>query len=61
MRSPGATAASHMFFGNALKASFWEEMFATHPPLKERIRRIRGLKSQSSAMLFPTGSYLEFY
>ncbi|MDF5717951.1 MAG: M48 family metallopeptidase [Rhizonema sp. NSF051] len=44
LNSSGAEAASHMFFGNALQLSFWEGMFATHPPLTERIRSIRGLK-----------------
>lgn len=33
--SPNAAEASHMFFGQALSS-----VFATHPPLKERIRRI---------------------
>ncbi|MCC5656573.1 M48 family metallopeptidase [Nostoc sp. XA010] len=41
--APGAEAASHMFFGNALNASFWENMFSSHPPLAERIRRVGGL------------------
>ncbi|MBH8560936.1 M48 family metallopeptidase [Nostoc sp. CENA67] len=45
--SPGAEAASHMFFSNALNPSFWEEMLATHPPLTERIRRIGGLKARN--------------
>ncbi|MCF8068140.1 MAG: M48 family metallopeptidase [Desulfobacterales bacterium] len=35
VRSPHAKEASHMFFGNAL-----DSIFATHPPLDERIRRI---------------------
>ena len=41
--SPGAEAASHMFFGNALNPSFGENMFSTHPALAERIRRVGGL------------------
>jgi len=34
-----AAEASHMFFGNALTGSFFN-LFATHPPLDERIRAI---------------------
>lgn len=37
--SPNAPEASHMFFGQAL-ASGLQGLFATHPPLKERIGRI---------------------
>ena len=36
---PGAEEVSHMYFGNALKPSFFNG-FATHPPLEKRIRRI---------------------
>jgi Zn-dependent protease with chaperone function len=39
MESEHASEASHMFFGNALKSSFFNG-FATHPPLAERIRAI---------------------
>ncbi|MBD2206135.1 M48 family metallopeptidase [Calothrix sp. FACHB-1219] len=49
--APGAEAASHMFFGNALKLEFWEDMFATHPPLTERIRRIGSLNPQDLAKM----------
>jgi Zn-dependent protease with chaperone function len=34
-----AAEASHMFFGNAISGSFFN-LFATHPPLEERIRAI---------------------
>jgi len=34
-----ASAASHMFFGNALSEA-WFGLMATHPPLAERIKRI---------------------
>ncbi|MDP6506380.1 MAG: M48 family metalloprotease, partial [Planctomycetota bacterium] len=37
--SPAAEEASHMFFGDALKAQ-WMDGLATHPPLPERIKRI---------------------
>jgi len=39
MMSEHAAAASHMFFSSALSSSFFN-MFATHPPLEERIRAI---------------------
>lgn len=37
--SPNAEQASHFFFANGLTSSFLS-LFATHPPLDERIRRI---------------------
>ncbi|MBD2437555.1 M48 family metallopeptidase [Nostoc sp. FACHB-110] len=49
--APRAEAASHMFFGNALNPSFWDEMLATHPPLAERIRRVRGVKVRNSGSM----------
>lgn len=39
LQTPRASEASHMFFGNALGASF-SGLFATHPPIEERIRAI---------------------
>ncbi|MEM6752791.1 MAG: M48 family metallopeptidase [Cyanobacteria bacterium P01_C01_bin.38] len=42
--TPKAEAASHMFFGNAVKIHFWEDKFATHPPLAVRIRRVGGVR-----------------
>ncbi|MGE4158196.1 MAG: M48 family metallopeptidase [Planctomycetota bacterium] len=38
VRHPNAEEAAHMFFGQALGS-----LFATHPPLAERIRRIQGV------------------
>jgi len=38
--NPHAPEASHMFFADALAASRLTSVFATHPPLQERIRRI---------------------
>lgn len=35
------TATSHLFFANPLKKSFMSKMFSTHPPLDERIARLR--------------------
>jgi Zn-dependent protease with chaperone function len=39
LRHPRAQEASHMFFGNGLAES-WFNLFATHPPIKERIAQI---------------------
>ena len=39
MESEHAAEASHMFFGNPMKSSLFN-VFATHPPLEERIRAI---------------------
>lgn len=39
IQSPNAPEVSHMFFGKAI-SSFLGGMFATHPPLPERISRI---------------------
>ena len=39
IESPRAEEASHMFFGNGIGDS-WMTLFATHPPIEERIREI---------------------
>ncbi len=49
IRTPRAEEASHLFFGEAIPLAFMQEWFATHPPLKERIRRISGAKVVSVA------------
>ena len=38
IRAPGAQLVSHMFFASSGNA--WQRLFATHPPLEERIRRL---------------------
>ncbi|KAM3113304.1 M48 family metallopeptidase [Phormidesmis sp. 146-33] len=45
VKSPYADEASHMFFGNALKLSWFDDLWATHPPLLHRIRRLGGLQN----------------
>jgi heat shock protein HtpX len=35
------SSTAHMFFANPLKAGFFAKMFSTHPPLDERIARIK--------------------
>lgn len=41
MRQQSATTA-HLFFNNPLKPSFLNNLFSTHPPLEERVARLRG-------------------
>jgi heat shock protein HtpX len=35
------TASAHLFFNNPLTPSFFSKMFSTHPPLEDRIARLR--------------------
>jgi len=39
LESPRAEEASHLFFGNGVGDS-WMTLFATHPPIEERIEQI---------------------
>lgn len=41
VKAPAASQASHMFFGECLKPSFLSGIFATHPPLEQRIERLQ--------------------
>lgn len=52
VKNPNADEMSHLFFGEAI--SRWSGLFATHPPLKERIKRI----DPSWAGIFPTEAEL---
>lgn len=36
-------ATAHLFIVNPLTGSSWVNLFSTHPPIEERIRRLRGL------------------
>jgi len=51
--NPNADEMSHLFFGEAI--SRWSSLFATHPPLKERIKRIDPLWTGT----FPTEEELQ--
>jgi heat shock protein HtpX len=39
----GASASAHLFIVNPFKASRLNNLFSTHPPLKERIKRLRAM------------------
>lgn len=41
LNSPHAEEHSHLFFGSALRFNFLEDLFATHPPLEQRIGRLK--------------------
>jgi Zn-dependent protease with chaperone function len=43
LATPQAETASHLFFGNTLSSLWSADWFATHPPLLERVARIRNL------------------
>jgi heat shock protein HtpX len=36
-----STSTAHLFFNNPLKSGFFSKLFSTHPPLDERIARLR--------------------
>ena len=44
LNNPNAEQASHMFFTEAV--SRFESLFATHPPIEERIRRINPVRNK---------------
>ena len=50
--SPNAPEASHLFFGQALSGGL-QSIFATHPPLAERIRRLDPSFDGEFGMLAP--------
>ncbi|MGB8701247.1 MAG: M48 family metalloprotease, partial [Thermosynechococcaceae cyanobacterium] len=43
LASPHAEAARHIFFGSAMGRAWAGDWFATHPPLQDRIARLRGI------------------
>jgi heat shock protein HtpX len=40
----GAEAASSLFIANPFKASFLLNMFSTHPPMEERVKRLHAIR-----------------
>ncbi|PSB10814.1 transcriptional regulator [filamentous cyanobacterium CCP2] len=57
IHSPYAEVNSHLFFGSAIKFNFFSELFATHPPLSQRIRKLQLVEGQYAASA-PTVSSL---
>ncbi|HBM15563.1 MAG TPA: hypothetical protein DD381_04350 [Lentisphaeria bacterium] len=49
--SSNAQEVSHMFFANGIH-NFWGSLFATHPPIEERINRITGISLASKEIPF---------
>lgn len=49
LNSPHAEEHSHLFFSNALQFNFLEDLFATHPPLEQRIRRLQARAADYAA------------
>jgi Zn-dependent protease with chaperone function len=58
--SPKSETASHLFFGNVLSGLWSGDWFATHPPLAERIARVRGVPVEAvqSQTVMESGSEL---
>ncbi|HEY9880759.1 MAG TPA: M48 family metallopeptidase [Leptolyngbyaceae cyanobacterium] len=56
--APRAEEASHLFFGEALPGMmFLGDWYATHPPLKERIRRLKGVALEEISTLTPVNQF----
>lgn len=41
-----SSSTSHLFFSNPLKPGFFANLFSTHPPLEDRIKRLRENESK---------------
>ena len=39
-------STAHLFFANPIKTNFVSKFFSTHPPIEERIKRLKALESQ---------------
>lgn len=56
LSSEHAPEASHLFFSSSL-SGFWSNLFATHPPLPDRIRAIEGSQANLMAAAQETKRY----
>ncbi len=41
-----STSTAHLFFANPLKQGFFSNLFSTHPPLEDRITRLRKMEGK---------------
>ncbi len=41
-----STSTAHLFFSNPLKPGFLSKLYSTHPPLEDRIARLRGIEGR---------------
>lgn len=41
-----STSTAHLFFSNPLKPGFLSKLYSTHPPLEDRIARLRGIENK---------------
>ena len=41
------TATAHLFFANPLKRGALASLFSTHPPIAERVKRLREMGSRA--------------
>jgi heat shock protein HtpX len=44
MPLPATEATAHLFIVNPLRGQFLQNLFSTHPPIEERIRRLQGMR-----------------
>ncbi len=40
------SATAHLFFANPMKGNFFSKLFSTHPPLEDRIARLRKMEGE---------------
>lgn len=58
IHSPQAETSSHMFFSPALDFNWFSSWFATHPPLADRLKTIRGVGKKLGTKIFFQGTAL---
>jgi Zn-dependent protease with chaperone function len=59
--SPHAETTSHMFFSPALNFSWLEGLFATHPPLAQRIQIVRGAGKKLGTKIVVNGQAVPIF